>query len=665
MGWMGRARGMFTVYGRRAIFDKVGSGVEAGVCLRWGRMSASAKNYRIALGSLAVVLLVYLLFGPKPWIAGVASVAEGGKSVKPYHHGVTGLWYAAAVNLGIVAVLLGIGRWLMLPLNESFVAKATGVGKRSRLVFVLAALVAVILGAYFSVPRLNSSLWGDEETMMKRNVVGEYLRSEGGLGEKLKFREAEWSDAFFRYQTPNNHVLASVMGKASHQMFFRKSDDPQANYFSEVVLRAPGLIASLLGIVATGWCLACLGFRRAGILAMFLLALHPWFVRYGSDFRGYPFMFLFMPLSLGFLIRGLRTGRWADFLIFGGCQFLMFYAYFGTIYVMIAMNLSAVLSILTGKGDWAARRVLLGRWFVACCGSGMAAIQFVGPLVPQIREYFSVPRRVEDSVTMDWTVDNLSNLAAGIPWLPWAADNPLCEYSSGYGPVATLLLFGVLLLALILGIVRMIRSSRQSAIFVIALLLPWIQFVIQATGGVGVLYQWYTLFAFPGLVMLVAVGIGYLPSFAGSLRLRNIGDFVVGLVFLTGFALYTSPARGHLRSLSAEPLKESVALTRSVVNLNHPGIEEVITVGYMMHSRGYDPYAYSLKEDDVEGFQELLQRARDEKKPLFVNLALRGLAAEQFPKITGIVEDSAVFVRVETLYGLDVPCTRFVYRLLP
>jgi hypothetical protein len=626
-------------------------------------MSSAAKVYRIVFGSLAVILLAYLLLGPKPWIAGVASVVGGGKSVKAVHYGVSGLWYGAAVNLGIVVALLAFGKWLVRPLNGTFVPLVASVGRRSRLIFVLAAVVAVLLGAYFKVPRLDSSFWRDEEVMMKRNVVGEYVRSDGGLGEEMKFREAEWSDTFFRYPTPNNHVLASIIAKTSHLLFFNEGDDFEDHYFSEIVLRTPGFIAGLLGIVAIGWCLATMGFRRAGVLAMFLLALHPWFVRYGSDFRGYPYMFLFVPLSLGFLVRGLQMGRWRDFLIFGLCQFLLFYAYFGAIYVLVAMNLAAVVAIVLGQGDWAVRRVFLGRWFVACCGSAILAIQLVGSLLPQMRAYFSDPRRVVDAVTSNWAIDNLSNMAVGIPWLAWDASNPLCEYSSGYGRLATVLLFGGIALALFLGIVRMLRSSRLSACLVIALLLPWIQFAIKGAGGVGVLYHWYTLFALPGLLMLVAVGLGALPSMAKSLRMRNAGDLVIGCVFLAGFAVYTAPVRGNYRERSAEPTKEAVALTRSVVNLNHDDIGEVITLGFMLCSRGYDPYTYYFKADDVEEFQKFLQRARDEKKPLFVNFALRGLAAVNYPSITEVVEDPTVFELVDVLYGLDGPCTRYVYRL--
>ena len=619
-------------------------------------MSPAVKIYRVVLGSLAGILVLYLIFGPKPWIAGVESVTAGGKSVKSAHYGVSGLWYGAAVNLGIVAALLVFGKWLVGPLNGTFVPLVVSAGKRSRLIFSLAALAAVLLGAYFKVPRLDSSFWRDEEVMMKRNVVGEYLRSEGGLGEEMKFREAEWSDTFFRYPTPNNHVLASIIAKTSHLLFFKDGDDFEDHYFSEIVLRTPGFIAGMLGIVAIGWCVTAMGFRRAGLWVMFLLALHPWFVRYGSDFRGYPYMFLFVPLSLGFLVRGLQTGRWREFLIFGLCQFLLFYAYFGAIYVLVAMNLSAVLAIVLGQGDRAARRALLGRWFVACCGSAILAIQLVGSLLPQMRAYFSDPNRVVDAVTPEWVIDNLSNLAVGIPWLPWDASNPLCEYSSGYGKLATALLFGGFLMALIFGVVRMLRSSRLSACLVVALLLPWIHFAIKGTGGVGVLYHWYTLFALPGLLMLVAVGLG-------AFGLRNAGNLLIGGVFLAGFAVYTAPVRGNYRERSAEPTKEAVALTRSVVNLNHDSIGEVITLGFMMCSRGYDPYTYYFRDDDVEEFQKFLQRARQEKKPLFVNFALRGLAAVNYPGITEVVEDPAVFELVDVLYGLDGPCTRYVYRL--
>ncbi|MFT4547684.1 MAG: hypothetical protein ACI9MB_001631 [Verrucomicrobiales bacterium] len=622
------------------------------------------KTYRIVLGALAVILLAYLAFGPKPWDAGVASVPEGGKAVKAIHHGVTGLWYGAVINFVIVGVLLAIGKWLILPVNDSFEPETVGVGQRSRTVFGIAALVVVGIGIYFNGPRLDSSLWGDEETMMKRTVVGEYIRDEGGMGENMKFREAAWSDTFFRYPTPNNHVLASIIGKLSHQAFFKQGEDPDANYFSEVILRTPGFIAGLVGLVVTGWCLACFGFVRSGILVMFLLVLHPWFVRYGSDFRGYPYMFLFLPLALGFLVKGLRSGRWRDFILFGLFQFLLFYSYFGVIYVMVAMNGAAVLAILSGKGDWAARRVVLGRWFVGSTGSAIAAIQLVGPLLPQMRYYFSSPRRENDAVTWNWTADNLSNIVSGMPWYPWDVNNPLCEHTSAYSSVSTFLLFGVFAVALVLGVFRLIKESRLTAILVIPLLVPWFHFVIQATKGIGVLYQWYTVMVLPGLLMLIALGIEYIPSIMKSVRARNVAGGSIGGLVVICYALYSSPVRANYRDRSVEPTRESVALSRTVSNMFHPDFDDAINVGFGMTSRGYDPYGYRLKKDDPELFRKFMKRAKAEGEQFYVNFSLIGLTKSQYPKLMEIVEDPELFEAVEVLFGLDEPCTRHVYRLI-
>jgi hypothetical protein len=52
--------------------------------------------------------------------------------------------------------------------------------------------------------------------------------------------------------------------------------------FDEFALRAPAWLAAIASVVLVGL-LRDLGFPRAGPVAAFLLALHPWHVRYGAD----------------------------------------------------------------------------------------------------------------------------------------------------------------------------------------------------------------------------------------------------------------------------------------------------------------------------------------------------------------------------------------------
>ena len=56
----------------------------------------------------AVLLLVWLGCGPKPWSQGVAAAEARGREPKPTHYAVTGVWYGAWVALPAALVLAAL-----------------------------------------------------------------------------------------------------------------------------------------------------------------------------------------------------------------------------------------------------------------------------------------------------------------------------------------------------------------------------------------------------------------------------------------------------------------------------------------------------------------------------------------------------------------------------
>lgn len=630
-------------------------------------MTVRARTVCISIcGAVILALALYLIFGAKPWAEGVEGfLASGGKEkdLKTMHHVISGEWYGALVNLGIACVLLGLSCWLTRALGVDFSPGKAAIPAKSRPFFIGATVMAMALGAILNAPRLDSSLWGDEEYTMKRTVVGDYMRSNDGKGDEIRFRAAPWSDTFFRYKSPNNHFVNSIFARVSHELFFKPSDDPQSLHFSETVIRLPTFIAGLAGIAALGWCLAVMGFPRAGIFAMFLLVLHPWFIRYGVDSRGYAYIFPFFPLALGFLIKALRSGRWCFFFLFALFETLLFYSYPGTLYLLLPLNLCAVLVIFFGINASRSDKItLFARWFTSNAAAGMVVIQLMAPTVKPLADYLH-RSRAHGEIHLEWARDNLSYLATGIPWAPWESGNPLCEHLSTYAVPATAVMLGCIGILAILGLCRMIRSSRQTLIFSLVFILPWPLLVLHSMPDHRLLYHWYSLIALPGIIMLIALGLEWLAALMPSLRAHNIASAALLLVFGSGFYVFTAGQRAHLREGSVEPLRESVSSTRRVINPEHPDIDKDITIGFCMATRGYDPHAYLFKKDDEAGLRKLMARAKAENKPLCVNLALRGLADASFPKMMAIINDPAIFEIQPPFYGLDQPCTRWVFRL--
>ena len=76
----------------------------------------------------------------------------------------------------------------------------------------------------------------------------------------------------------------------------------------------------------------------AGVLAAWLLALHPWHLRFAAEARGYSLMLCIIPILLYFWVRAIRENRWRWWLLHSASQFALVYCYPGSLYVLIVLN---------------------------------------------------------------------------------------------------------------------------------------------------------------------------------------------------------------------------------------------------------------------------------------------------------------------------------------
>ena len=447
-----------------------------------------------------------------PWEKGVEARLEAGLNVKVIHFAVTGLWYGAWAAVGVLGVLALVGPLALRRLGPTFRREDAALGMRSAAVFCFAAAIAVGIASFHMVPRLDSSLWGDEEYTVRRAISGQFERN--GDGE-LWFREATWADTAFGYKTPNNHVLFSLLARLSlgdHEA----GEDPAGQYFDETRLRLPALFAGLLAIPALGYLIAVIGFRRAGIAAMLLLSVHPWFIRHACEARGYPLAMLFGSLALALLIKASRRGRWRYWAGFALFEFLVFYAYPGTIYLLFGINLAALV-YLFGKTGGRDRLTLGARWFSANTFAALPVVFLMAPLLPQMRTYLARPR-AQGGIDPGWLVDNASFIATGMPWSAWESGNPLCLHLSST-PLLSALVLGVFLAMVALGIARLWRTSHRWVL--VGLLAPYLLMLAHSAFGGVLLYQWYVVPTLPWFIGLAALGLESLTVKIEPLRLRT------------------------------------------------------------------------------------------------------------------------------------------------
>lgn len=559
---------------------------------------------------------------------------------------------AALGGLAAAGLLLLATRWLVRPLPVAPpVLSKPSPPHHGR---ILAGFTALVIGwsAWANAPRLEFGLWGDEESTMRKSVVGQFERNRDG---RLELDAVSWTETVFRYRDPNNHPLNSVLSRLSHTAFARGLTRPDGFYFDERAMRLPVFAAGLLGLAAVAWVGWTLGKPALGGLAVLLLALHPWFVRYGSETRGYGFLLLFTPLALGFLIRAAQTGRWRWWIGYGIAQFLILWSYPGALHLLVALNFSAgcLVVFLTRDRNW--RLAQTGRWLTSCVLGAVLCTLLMLPLVQPLLYYLKTPR-MQGPMPAAWYPDALAWLFTGIPWKAWDTANPLCwswqQALSGPwlgGAVAALGLAGLGGLA---------GWWKQGGIFrclIPALVLHAALFLLQSSLTGSFVYAWYLFPALTGIVLL-ASGLMLLP-----VPVRTAGLILLALPWAAG----TLPAVRLLRAHPVEQMREGTKLTRAISLPSDPRIDGVMTIDILMTTRGYDPAVLPLPADNPDQFKACLREADLQKKPLFVHFGSPGFAGQARPQVMALIRDPALFEEIATLPGMDGPYTRQVFRYRP
>ncbi len=563
-------------------------------------------------------------------------------------------WVPRAAQGGVaLALLLLLGtRWLVRPVPQAGLLPPDP-GQTPRRVLMTVTGLVMLYSGIANAPRLDLSLWGDEDATLRKSAVGQFERNKEG---KLEFDGMSWLETVFRYRDPNNHPLNSVLSRLSHTAFARDLTRPEGFYFDERAMRLPVFVAGLLGLAALAWLGWLLGKPAVGGLAVVLMAVHPWFVRYGVESRGYGFLLLFTPLALGCLIRAGQTGKWRWWTGYGLAQFLILWSYPGALHLLVALNVSAAGLILFLKGPSRAwRQGQAGRWFTACAFGAVLCTLLMLPLVQPLLFYLKSPR-MQGPMPLAWYPDAAAWLFTGMPWRPWDEGNALC-WSWEQAAVPWFRETGVLLMvsAMVLGAAGWWAKGGISRWMLPALLLHAPLFVLQSQVTGGFIYAWYLFPALAGLV-LVASGMLFLPIRQSGLIL------VLSLGFLV---MHNARAVRLLREHPIEQMREGTKLTRPVSLASDPRIDEVMTIDLVMTTRAYDPAVLPLPSDDPDQFRKYLAEADAKQKPLFVHFGSPEFADSVRPKVMALIRNPVLFKSVATLPGMDGPYTRQVFRYRP
>ncbi len=614
----------------------------------WQR-ATPVQRWRIVLGTLALVLLIVLIAADSPW----RTLGRIQNNWRIEHYAAFYTWWATLANIGILGVLAWICPWWA---GKRIQPNDRPAGPPAPRYFLPLVLLAVVVAGFFASQRLDHSLWDDEEYNMRRAILCSFdLDEETGV---VELKRLSWEATFFEYRKPNNHVLHSVLARASLTVWSWFNADAELP-FSETALRMPAFLLGLSCVGAVAWMLFEFGFARAGVVAAFLLAIHPWFLRYASEARGYSLIMLTMLLLVIFGRRAILVGAWKWWAAFAATEFAMLYTYPAMLPIVFLLNIIVLMLLWMSKETVGPAWTQAGRWFLCSATAGMLALRQMLPLMPQFIEYLGTNEARGVPISQLWLQNTANFFIAGIGWRKSGDDHyPMMSLYQTEHPVFYSIVAVVLAAFLILGAVRFGWGNRIRGGIAVLLLASPLALLLQAKlQGTG-LYEWYLVFALPGWVALVAVGAAWICS-AGPMR--KFWMKPVAILF-AAYAAFTQMPRTWLVENPLQQIRGSVASVRPTLRPNDPAQAGILTVSFNVPPYVYD--AHMMRARELEDFTGYLERADVTGLPLFVNIGHPATALGKNKPMWDLMIDPDLFEEAETFYGLDPSLDRMVARYI-
>jgi Dolichyl-phosphate-mannose-protein mannosyltransferase len=608
---------------------------------------------RVALSCIALALVAWLaLVADKPWKFDLTQAASWnlGKIVGFYS------FWAGAFNLALLALLIWTAPWWAagkLRKNSDTMPRPP-----HSVAFWIGVIGAMVFVGTLASQRLDFGLAHDEDLSARRAIVGEYIVTKDG---SVLPPELKWRNTFFDYRKPTNHVLYSVLARSAWTgwRLFAPAEDW---LIREWVIRLPAWLAGIFAVLVLSVLVAKIGGELAGVTSAWLLALHPWFLRYSSEARGYSLLLLLVPGLLLLWLRAIRENLWRWWLAFGAVQFLIVWVYPAAVYILIILN-GLTAWWLTSEWIRQPEDTRFRRWLAANLMAAMAATQAIVPLVPQFLNYLRTAPEARQPLTQSWVIELSSNLLVGMGWNKSASLNsPYVELApqASAHPVVFACLLALLGIAIIWGIVRVTRWMwPQGMIVVLTLLVPAAAAAAVAKASNQWLFEWYLIYLLPGLAALAAIGICGCEYPSLKLPWRVTAAF--GLLLI--YAGFSEPIRRPICNRPFDPIKEVVMSMRGTLKPTAKSESERLTASFPNHLSYYDPHVQRLKTP--ADLHEAMQRADEEDKPLYVTAYHPWGVVFGYPELWRLFYESGLFVDFVVHRGMENVEDRVVARYQP
>lgn len=616
---------------------------------------------------VAVACVVFLLRAETPWQTGVVDKIRAEEMLTIGDTISAGLWLGAAINLGLAIGLLATASWWARSINSDETPaprrqRATGVILGAR-AFWLLTLLAVVVAGCLRAPRLDHSLWNDEEQAFRKFTWGEYespdapkqtkqarKQAEAAGPDDVIFDPADWQRGLFYSINGNNHVVHTVAARITHGIW-RAIVRPEPEIFRERVVRLEPFTSGLLVIVALAGWLRITGFPLAGVASAWMMALHPWLLRYGAEARGYAAMLLFIVLAFLCLTLALRTRRWRWWLGFGAAQCLYLLCFAGAVYLAVAMNLIAV-ALLIKSRDFPS----LGRWVVSCVLGAMAFLQIMTAAVMRIWNWIQAPDVQPFPMNAAYFRDFWGHLSIGAPWASSHADAEagvnvltLSETLPAWG-FAFAFVLPILLLA---GLAFACWKSPGARLLFGTLVLTATLIFLHNLKSELAFYGWYALYFSIGFI----VALGFAPELIASF-FRKAKPAAAGLAATAVLAIFFgwigAPSLQAQRTYERHPMREAVTVVRGeapAIDARHAALLTGAVGSGANQLHTYDPRVRRLQT--VADLDAFIAESRETGKPLAIYVCGPRQLASSHPDLAERLEDETLFEKGDYLPGIE------------
>ncbi len=606
---------------------------------------ALARRFAWVFGALAVVLAVFVIWAGRDWRLAL-SMEKGGSKVATEAYVKWGMWWAGLVNAFLCGLLALTSKWWAGKKLVGPGVSACGVTKREWMCLVLVLVAAGGL----RWARMDLSFYNDEAHTFRTYVAGRFRQSDDG---QVALRPVKWLDTFWLDKVGNNLMPCSVFGRLSYDTW-RKFTHAPAGAVCETAVRFPQWIAGMTALVVL-WLAARRGLGvQAAWVALLLMVLHPWAVRYSSEARAYGMLMLGVTLCFYFLQRAFEDGRWRWWLGLGLAEFLCVWSFSGVVFFLVVFNTSILIRM---EAQW--RRggdgIMVLRPLLGMLIGGMLALQIMLPTLPQLMGAMNL-NSLKGPMGRVWWMDVLGGLLWGTRGCDGDPANPM-NLALERMLVQQPLLWGVLVMEaglLVAGLVSLIRQGGAGRIMALAgpmaLLAGW---AIMAAQG-KYLHPWYVIYVVPVIIICITSGVVlFTKVFNANIITRWSFILIIsalGAAWLGVDYLYVSRSKENVRGI----------------------VETVRNVGFLKSSeRGllavmlsdvdiYDPTALAMK--GLDDLNDLIVRARREGVSLTVSVGHVGIG--DTAQVMKKLEMSGEFEWVATLWGLEESqFTHHIFRL--